>query len=268
MALRHAAGAERARFAAALARHGFDICHGPFSTKWYNQELDQEQEQQPRDNNSTSQSLSRLPLGNAWLIGNTKQLWPRFLAWLETQPPHMRAQDPIDTYTTLTLERTVERHFHAHEDARIFHDYDRDPLVSMSRVADVSGLCFTHPTAFLSIHPAYGPWISLRAVVVVVAQDENDRACRPPRRLENPLSPQQDACVQTAAARVTSAASCSHDVDRVSTITDRVRPWIALRDAIPVGREYRFSEEQLWYHYLKDPEILERALTTRMHEST
>ena len=39
--------------------------------------------------------------------------------------------------------------------------------------------------------------------------------------------------------------------------------WAALRDCVVVGREQRYSEEQLEYHYTKDEAVLLRALALR-----
>jgi len=40
-------------------------------------------------------------------------------------------------------------------------------------------------------------------------------------------------------------------------LPETMKPWIRLRDCIEVGREeWRYGEEQLLYHYTKDPEIL------------
>lgn len=260
-----------AHFAAALAHQGFGVCHGPFSSLWYNQELEREQPQQECHIGS---SLPHLPRGQAWLIGNTRHLWPVFLAWLQTKQPRIPA-NPIDTYTTIIIQRLVQQHFEDYDDVRIFWDYNRDPdqLISMSRVATVSGFCFTHPSAFLSIHPTFGPWISLRAVVVVVDNDgdtmKHSAPAPAPPRLENPLSEGEDASVQAAArsAFASTQHSKSFDTNDNNDSSDprankaSMRPWVNLRDSVPIGRDYRFSEHQLWYHYLKDRKILEIALS-------
>jgi len=36
----------------------------------------------------------------------------------------------------------------------------------------------------------------------------------------------------------------------------RAAPWSAVRDRCPVGRAYRYSDEQIAYHYTKDPQFL------------
>jgi hypothetical protein len=39
-------------------------------------------------------------------------------------------------------------------------------LVAMQRLAHAIGVAHLHPGSQLCIHPTYGPWIALRAVVV------------------------------------------------------------------------------------------------------
>lgn len=36
--------------------------------------------------------------------------------------------------------------------------------------------------------------------------------------------------------------------------------WIALRDAVEIGKEYKYEEDQLFYHYTKDYSILKKNL--------
>ena len=36
--------------------------------------------------------------------------------------------------------------------------------------------------------------------------------------------------------------------------------WAALRDCVTVGRDHRYSEAQLVYHYTKDREVLMHAM--------
>mmetsp|Transcript_6704 Transcript_6704/g.9946 ORF Transcript_6704/g.9946 Transcript_6704/m.9946 type:complete len:411 (+) Transcript_6704:49-1281(+) len=46
-----------------------------------------------------------------------------------------------------------------------------------------------------------------------------------------------------------------------SKVPMSMRPWIQLRDCISVGRDvYKYEDDQLLYHYTKDPDILRRNL--------
>ena len=48
----------------------------------------------------------------------------------------------------------------------------------------------------------------------------------------------------------------SHD-----SVTRDWRLWLAVRDACPLGREHRYDDDQLRYHYTKDVAALRSAIT-------
>ena len=39
-------------------------------------------------------------------------------------------------------------------------------------------------------------------------------------------------------------------------IAERWKLWLAVRAACPVGREHRYTDQQIRYHYVKQPNIL------------
>jgi len=84
-----------------LFKSGFDICHGPFSPKLYNDLLSKEgllesgvlcklpeeiiETYTNTNTNTNSNSNSNNRKTKAYLIGNTKHLWPIFLQWLDNE---------------------------------------------------------------------------------------------------------------------------------------------------------------------------------------
>ena len=40
------------------------------------------------------------------------------------------------------------------------------PCLELQRMAAVAGLSFWDPSSYLSLHPKYGPWFALRAVIL------------------------------------------------------------------------------------------------------
>jgi hypothetical protein len=142
-----------------------------------------------------------------------------------------------------------------------------EQLVSMQRVAECSGLSYSDPASKLSIHPIFGAWVSYRAVVVFVsksrdlAQTASSYVLPPPIAVPCLLSTNE----QDKAARAMKKALYSMPDQDLCTMLhgtmkgDRYKDWIALRDVVDVGREFRFSENQLLYHYTKDLACLERA---------
>jgi len=150
----------------------------------------------------------------AILIGNTRALWPKFVAARRDEP------DPLDRYLVRTLEA-------AFPDAPIHYAhraYD-GAYLPFSRLAAATGLGALAPS-HLVIHPIYGPWIALRAVVQLEGV--------PPVRA--PI-PQPCHCGDT----------CARALEAARATTDW-RAWLALRDACSL-RTHRYSDEQIEFHY-------------------
>ena len=152
------------------------------------------------------------------LIGNTRALWPKFLAAKPAGP------DPLDRYVEQVVEPLVPaggRAFYAHR------TYDRTyiPFQQLAVAAGLGGISETH----LVIHPEYGPWFALRAAIVVEGE--------PPPSAQIPRPCRCGAPCREALTRAVESGDW--------------RAWLAVRDACPVGRHHRYSEDQLAYHYIQ-----------------
>lgn len=159
----------------------------------------------------------------AYLVGNTRALWPPFVEAM--RDPALAAEPhPLDRYTERTLE-------HAYPDARIVYahrQYDGafHPFQQLAVDAGLAALAPTH----LLIHPVYGPWFALRAVVLV---DEE-----PPTRCTKVAQPCRcDGVCEAAFAKALASQ-------------DDWRAWLAVRDSCTL-RDARYSDEQIRYHYTK-----------------
>jgi methylmalonic aciduria homocystinuria type C protein len=155
------------------------------------------------------------------LIGNTRALWPPFSAALR-EPALAAEADPLERYT----ERAIDAAFPG---ARIYYGHRRyaGAFVPLQRLAVAIGLGALAPSQ-LVVHPIYGPWFAMRAVVVLAGD--------PPAR-----RPIAQPC--TCGERCPRAFAAAHGA------TDW-RAWLAVRDACSL-REYRYSDEQLSFHYTR-----------------
>jgi methylmalonic aciduria homocystinuria type C protein len=185
----------------------------------------------------------------AVLIGNTRALWPCFVAALRQDATLRQADDPLDTYVTRHVHEAL-RPVRPAWQVRWSHETTPAP-VAMQRLAEAAGLASLAPS-HLSVHPVYGPWISLRAVVVI----DVDGPPGPPPRLRPPCDDCERQCMAAfeRALAVAGPLTATH-----AALESHWRDWLAVRDACPAGREHRFDEEQLRYHYTKDREILRRV---------
>ncbi len=157
------------------------------------------------------------------LVCNTRALWPRFVAAMR-DPALAAESDPLDRYT----ERTIE---HAFPGAPVYfghREYAGGAFLPFTRLAVATGLGAL-AASHLVIHPIYGPWFGLRAVVLVAGD--------PP-----------------ATAPIPSPCSCGYacKVTLVSALAATTwEPWLAVRDACSL-RAWRYSDDQIRYHYTKE----------------
>jgi methylmalonic aciduria homocystinuria type C protein len=182
------------------------------------------------------------------VIGNTRALWPVFLAWLADDRGRFDLDDPLDAYVegrvhdiAATLGPATEVRF-AHEPP--------PRRIAMQRLAELSGLARIASNQ-LCVHPQYGPWISLRAAIMVDTTGPPDPAQPPP----DPCLGCTDVCRE--------AFRTALEASRRRGPRTAWREWVAVRDACPVGRGHRFADEQLAYHATADREILRNAVRAR-----
>lgn len=226
------------RIRAACAERGLDLAR-PLCVSWYNQAVE---------------PAHRLPdLGRpsalAVILGNTRALWPRLADALAADAGLADHPDPVDRY----CERVVHA---AMADvtqpwlARFAHE--PPPRIAIQRLAHVAGLAQLSP-GHLSVHPEYGPWIALRAVVVVDSDGPGDPASGPAPAPALPCDDCAAHCLPHFQAALARAGAATPGCAQVESDW---RAWLAVRDACPVGRAHRYSEQQIRYHYTKDRRFL------------
>lgn len=221
------AGATAARWTEVLRARGFDLVQS-FDAESYNRS--------PRAL-GTSFRLPNFgltqPLG--LVIAHGAALWQVLLAAVHDDEQLRASPHPLDEYT----ERVVVelQHATAHPSAAFF-SHHTDPVIPIQRIADVAGLAGISPS-HLSVHPRVGPWLGLRAVVVFAEQHTPE----PGAVFERPCERCSEPCIVPFQRAVAAPA--------------RAWPaWLAVRDSCPVGREARYDELQIRYHYTKDRSLL------------
>jgi methylmalonic aciduria homocystinuria type C protein len=165
------------------------------------------------------------------VIGNTKALWP-LLDRFVREAAHM--DDPVDRYVERVVGDAVAG-MRDVVDVRFSHDA-APRLVAIQRLADVAGLAWLSPS-HLCVHPTFGPWIALRAAIVL------DRPFASPGTRLGSLCECSGRCMPALEAALAAGEANS------AGVTEHWRRWLAVRDACPVGREHRYPDEQIEYHY-------------------
>jgi cyanocobalamin reductase (cyanide-eliminating) / alkylcobalamin dealkylase len=173
----------------------------------------------------------------ACVVGNSKALWPVFRAL-----DHACA-DPLDRYVESAVSGVAKAAGHrlSCRVAVHFAHIVEPAAIPIQRVAEFAGLARLGP-AWLSVHPEFGPWFGLRAVLVFDVPGPTQRR-RAPDLCSTCNGRPCVPAMETALARGARATW---------------RDWLAARDACPVGFEARYGESQLNYHYTKDRAWLDR----------
>jgi epoxyqueuosine reductase len=153
------------------------------------------------------------------LVGNTRALWPHFVAARDSLP----ARDPLDHYVERVIENVVtDGALYAHR------SYDGAFLPFQHLAVAVGFGALTEGR--LVVHPIYGPWFALRAVILIDGIDS-----------ELPVrTPIAKPCACTDA--------CRKALDEALAEPDNGRAWLAVRDACSL-RAWRYSDEQIRFHY-------------------
>jgi methylmalonic aciduria homocystinuria type C protein len=94
----------------------------------------------------------------------------------------------------------------------------------------------------LALHPQLGFWFGLRAVVVFDA---------PPPPAQRPARSPCSNCPKPCVAPFERALE-EYRIAGEASVADSWERWLAVRDACPVGRQHRYGDEQVRYHYTKD----------------
>jgi methylmalonic aciduria homocystinuria type C protein len=163
-----------------------------------------------------------------WLVGSTRALWPRFLAARRSDPMLAASRHPIEDYVEQACAKIAGAH------CLFPHRQYEGTFLPFQRLAVAAGFGTLAPTQ-LVIHPIYGPWFALRAVVLTAGTPVT-------RRLP--------------AAACDCADRCTRAFERAREAQGSWRDWLAVRDACCVGREHRYSDDQLEYHYTKCLDVL------------
>ncbi|MFN8021649.1 MAG: hypothetical protein U0Q03_09010 [Acidimicrobiales bacterium] len=167
------------------------------------------------------------------VLGNTRALWPLLDAWEQSDGPHA---DPVDTYVMRAVREAT-----ADVDDVVDIRFSHEPpprRVAIQRMADRAGLAWLSPS-HLCVHPTYGPWIALRAAVVLARPFAGPGAA---------ASPTCD-CAGHCLPELQKAIAAGEPTNNAEMVAEWER-WVAMRDACPVGRAHRYDDEQIRYHYI------------------
>ena len=216
-----------------LGAAGLDLL-APFDVRSYNDLVSAHGRLAPLDTVDRTACL-------ALLVGNTRAIWPH-LRRAVVDDPELLNQDPVDRYVDKALRDCVE----ILEPQAIVYPSHRKAthLVSMLHAAEASGFAGRGP-AHLAVHPVHGLWFALRAVVVV----DWEPVVAPPELKIDLCSGCEAPCVTALEAAMAEGG----DVPYAPGTSAHWRHWVQVREVCPVGRDARYTDAQIRYHYTYDP---------------
>jgi methylmalonic aciduria homocystinuria type C protein len=229
---------------------GLDIVH-PLRLDWFN--------------DGVEPSL-RLPDGGraralALVIGNTRALWPAFLAAMQSDEALRDVEHPLDTYVERALTDAARQSI-ADSHVILWAHRMMPAPIAIQRVAHASGLAYLSPS-HLSVHPVYGPWLALRAVIVVDADGpagERPEPHDPCTRCAKPCMPALERATAASSPTDAQAAIGGPRAIRSDEVERQWALWANVREVCPEGRHHRYGDDQLRYHYTKDRSLLRQVL--------
>lgn len=119
----------------------------------------------------------------------------------------------------------------------------------MQKLSYLSGICYLSPKSHLCMHPKFGVWMGLRAAIVFNCIYDKD----PPVLIES-VDPE---CEEKQGEMLNEIIKNKEFNIRNPAIAKK---WIDFRSLCEVGKEYKYSDNQLWYHYTKDKKYIQYAL--------
>ncbi|ORX95440.1 hypothetical protein K493DRAFT_337365 [Basidiobolus meristosporus CBS 931.73] len=234
-----------------LLKYGLDIVL-PFSVAKYNA-LAIEHNFQPLPLPSKNNSL-------AILIGNTKYLWPHFLHHLSEKPESFweKEKNPLDSYVVTSVENAVRQSLPGKPtETRFSHVFSGENFIAIQHAGQLAGLQYDRSLGFC-LHPTYGPWIGLRAVVIVGDAEGYEW---------DSISTNQESLIPletlSKLKQEMDHLRAQYKQDHEWSWGKYWRQWIALRDKVSeacLAQQWRYCDEQIRYHYLKDRIFLKQVV--------
>ena len=182
----------------------------------------------------------------ALVIANTRTLWPVFVKYLQQDPERLQCHDPLDRYVESCLSELFAG-LPIRAELRWAHK-PAPAHVSMQTLAHLAGIGYK-TDSYLVVHPVYGQWVALRAVAVLPVHGPAD--------VFQWNNPPCAACSLACRPALAAAMAGQEHSTQHATIRENWMSWVAIRDACPLGKAHRYSEEQIHYHYTKDIKLLE-----------
>lgn len=216
----------------ALAGAGFNLC-GALSATRYDALVP-----------GAWRSAQLLPEARSALVvaSGGRALWSA----LQTAPERAAPSDPVDTYTARVVDAIAADLSTAGHPSRALYPLERrgDAWADFVALAREAGIGVPSRLGLL-IHPIYGPWLSIRAVLLTAFDCPQGKTLEGFDPCQGCAAPCADACVGSAVGPEGIRARVCHETQRSDPACARR---CNARRACVVGREHGYAEEAEAHH--------------------
>ncbi len=197
---------------------------------------------------SGRRTAERLPdCGTVLVLGSGgREFWQNLCARRGGQPPRAsRLRHPVNSHSSW-IARTLLRELRQKGCAgRAVYPDDRDSINFM-QLAEMAGFGTVSPVIGLLLHPDYGPWVSLRAALLLRGEPFGPLVeHHPPTSSFAPCNDCARPCVQACPAGVhdgmggTDLKACATHRHRANCLSG-----CDVRRACPVGAQHRYGPDE------------------------
>lgn len=194
----------------------------------------------------------------AWLIANNRDLWRSFKSFLQENPSWKLKKDPLDSYVEHCIEAEVNKSLQTSSNVSVtvYYSHKRYELngkksfLPFQRLAHESGLAWFHSTSHLSLHKVYGPWLGLRALVLISEDGKARLAGHKDTTTPKPYD-----------------VSSDYEERLEEMVNEAMRKWIEWRRWLEIRQfvsdfnsdwsKWEYPAEQAEYHYTKNTSLLD-----------
>ncbi|KAJ3040612.1 hypothetical protein HDV00_010637 [Rhizophlyctis rosea] len=195
------------------------------------------------------------------IVANAKALWNPFIQYLAEDPEGRieSREHPLNEYVKDCLERILADFPQSYEIR--YPDDKGEKFVHFQPLCHISSLAYYSRSGYLCIHPEHGPWMAMRAVIVVDIDGPDD-----PLEFDVPHNPipGRDAEIEQMIKDITAEAARDED-GLVRGYEKRWPNLLAIRERVAEmlgekAQQAKYDYLQLHYHYTKDKKYLRESV--------
>jgi len=200
----------------------------------------------------------------AILLGSTREIWPPFLDALERDAAQLEATNPLDDFVVAAAEAVAAECVPDGVRYALYYSHELEPgrLVGMQHAAHAAGVSYYHQGVGLCVHPRYGAFHSLRALLVVDVDGADSEPVADPCSAAEVAA--AEAALEAALAATADPTATNSKEELSGSYKEAWRLWQQVRKSIQVGREeWEYSDAEDEYHYTWSKTTLRRMLEER-----